>query len=76
MKKILLIISAIILVGAVWVVYRQYFSGEKEKTFLTEEACEKETQKSCSFAMCDYVPEGKTFEEVCGKDFQKGWRPK
>jgi hypothetical protein len=25
--------------------------------------------------MCDYIPEGKTFEEVCGENFEPGWTP-
>lgn len=43
--------------------------------FSTQEECEQKTDKSCSFQMCDYVPPGKNFEEVCGKDFKKGWVP-
>ncbi len=41
----------------------------------TQEECEQKTGKSCGFVMCDYIPKGKTFEEVCGKDFQEGWAP-
>jgi len=43
------------------------------QTFRSEQECEEKTGCVCSFVMCDYVPEGKTFEEVCGEDFQKGW---
>jgi len=44
------------------------------KSFATQGECEAETGKKCDFIMCDYVPPGKTFEEVCGKDFKKGWQ--
>ncbi len=27
----------------------------------------------CGFVMCDFVPEGKTFEETCGPYFQDGF---
>jgi hypothetical protein len=43
--------------------------------FSTKEECEQKTGKSCDFQTCDYVPQGKTFEETCGKDFKKGWVP-
>jgi hypothetical protein len=43
-------------------------------SFLTEEMCYQSGCEQCGYAMCDYVPEGKTFEEVCGKNFQKGWQ--
>lgn len=26
----------------------------------------------CGFVMCDFVPEGKTFDETCGPYFQEG----
>lgn len=75
MKKIILMLIIIVLIGVVFVIYNKYFFEKSEKTFLTKEECEKVTETTCSFAMCDYVPEGKTFEEVCGKDFKKGWKP-
>ena len=43
--------------------------------FAIREECEAKTGKKCSFVMCDYVLPGKTFEEVCGEDFKKGWQP-
>ena len=43
--------------------------------FVSQEECELQTGNSCDFQMCDYIPLGKTFEEVCGKDFKKGWVP-
>ncbi|MFH1656355.1 MAG: hypothetical protein ABH956_01110 [Candidatus Nealsonbacteria bacterium] len=43
------------------------------QTFSTKEECEEKMDCECSFFMCDYVPEGKTFEEVCG-EVGKGWR--
>ncbi|OGX07915.1 MAG: hypothetical protein A2Z88_05575 [Omnitrophica WOR_2 bacterium GWA2_47_8] len=43
--------------------------------FVTQDECEQKTGMQCSYVMCDYIPEGKTFEEVCGKGFQEGWGP-
>ena len=40
--------------------------------YATEAECEQATGKDCGFVMCDYVPSGKTFEEVCG-GVAKGW---
>lgn len=42
-------------------------------TFDSQKECEEKTGKVCSFQMCDYIPEGKTFDEVCGKGFKEGW---
>lgn len=42
--------------------------------FLNEEACINAGCWSCDFITCDYVPEGKSFEEACGKNFRKGWQ--
>ncbi|GEM_PF-1503413 len=52
---------------------RQTQEEEIKKVFFTQEECEGKTKKSCVFQTCDYIPTGKTFEEVCGKDFKKGW---
>lgn len=41
----------------------------------TQGECERATGKTCSFQQCDYVPLGKTVEEVCGGNFGKGWVP-
>ncbi len=48
------------------------FTGEG-LVYGTLEECEQMTGKVCDFVMCDDIPQGKTFEEVCG--FQKGWTP-
>jgi len=48
-------------------------SQTQQVVFASQEDCEQKTGKSCTFQMCDYIPPGKTFEEVCGKDFKKGW---
>ena len=51
-------------------------SGENENiVFSTIEECEQKTGRRCDIRMCDYVPAGKTFEEVCGKDFKGGVFP-
>lgn len=43
--------------------------------FATQEECESKTNKVCSVSNCDYVPQGKSIEEVCGKGYKKGWKP-
>ena len=49
-------------------------SVESDVTFYkTKQECEQQSGKKCSGPQqCDYIPEGKTFEEVCGKGFFKG----
>ena len=43
-------------------------------SYPTENLCLETGCNQCGFTMCDYVPEGKTFDEVCGKGFAKGWQ--
>ena len=47
---------------------------EAPQSYLTEALCLESGCEQCGFAMCDYIPEGKTFEDVCGKNFKKGWQ--
>lgn len=46
-------------------------------SFPTKEECEQVTGMSCAsaFVICDNIPEGRTFEEVCEGGFEKGWQP-
>lgn len=37
--------------------------------------CEKETRQTCQYFSCDYVPPGKTAEQVCGERVEKGFYP-
>ncbi|HBY73686.1 MAG TPA: hypothetical protein DEG44_03280 [Candidatus Kerfeldbacteria bacterium] len=78
-KKIFIALFVILVIGIVG-----YFTLVKNQTpvsqtqqivFVSQEECEQKTGKSCDFQMCDYIPPGKTFEEVCGNDFKKGWVP-
>lgn len=39
----------------------------------TQTECEAASGKYCEQVMCDYAPEGKTIEEVCGADYKKGY---
>lgn len=43
-------------------------------SYSTQQECEVKGNCRCSFVMCDYIPEGKTYEEVCGKNFSEGWQ--
>ncbi len=46
-------------------------------SYASEDECKKSTGASaCSFVMCDLIPEGKTFEETCGRGFRPGWQPR
>lgn len=77
-KKIFITVLTILVIGLAG-----YFVLIKNKTpirlaepvFSSKDECEQRTGKLCGFRMCDYVPPGKTFEEVCGKGFEKGWAP-
>ncbi len=39
----------------------------------TQAECEATSGKDCEQVMCDYIPEGKTIDEVCGKGYKKGY---
>lgn len=73
MKKLLL--RLVIIIAAASLAPCTVASAEADPTYRTKEECEQKTSKTCDSRMCDYIPEGKTFEEVCGKDFKKGWHP-
>ena len=36
--------------------------------------CEVLSKTHCVYMVCD-IPEGKTAEEICGLEYQKGWYP-
>lgn len=78
---IILILSIIVFAGFVSWKFKpkppaQTNNQNVETPFASQEECEAATGKACSFFMCDVVPEGKTFEETCGKNFKAGWKPK
>lgn len=78
-KKILITFFASLIVsifGYFVLVKNQTLAPQTQQVvFVSQEECEQKTGKPCSFQMCDDVPHGKTLEEVCGKDFKKGWMP-
>lgn len=45
-----------------------------QKTFFSKSECESQTGRKCRFITCDYIPAGKTQDEVCGKGFVEGWQ--
>lgn len=45
------------------------------KSWPTREECEQATGGKCRFMMCDYIPPGRTYEEMCGPGSGKGWQP-
>lgn len=46
---------------------------EATKSYPTKDECEKATNCECAFSECDYIPSGKTFEEVCGINYTPGF---
>lgn len=78
-KKIFLIIVIVIVIiaigYAVFLKNQTPISPARQEVFFSQEECQQKTGKSCSLQMCDYIPPGKTPEEVCGKNFKKGWVP-
>lgn len=73
-KKLIVGLIIIVVIVAYFIQKDISFFSVGTNSFLTQEKCEKETGKECSFFMCDFVPKGKTFEDVCG-EFGKGWIP-
>jgi hypothetical protein len=78
-KLLLILIIVVALAVAMYVYYSpaQLATLETEpkaQLYQTQAACESATQKKCAYTWCDFVPEGKTFEEVCGIT-GKGWAP-
>ncbi len=43
--------------------------------YKTESDCEHATGAKCYLQICDNVPAGKNFEDICGQGFKKGWQP-
>lgn len=62
-------------VGLVFTAKRQPQVQDASLSYPSEEECEAATERECGFVMCDVIPEGKTFEEVCGRGFMEGWQP-
>ena len=50
-------------------------SAAGNEVFDSQQECEQITELRCGYQMCDYIPEGKTFDEVCGRNFKEGWAP-
>jgi hypothetical protein len=76
-------IVLIVLVVAIGIAGIGYFMHKKNSVsltqvsnpaiFITQKECEKNTGRSCYFENCDNIPKGKTAEEICGRNFKKGW---
>jgi len=66
---IVLVVSLVVLVNQSFAV----ISFDSQTVFSSQTECEQKTGKSCGFQNCDFIPKGKTFEHICGKDFKKGW---
>jgi len=74
----LLVVGVILLVAIVYLALRQYvlvpLEPAQQNVFSSQEECEEATAGSCKFEMCDYVPRGRTPEEVCPPSGPyKGW---
>lgn len=53
---------------------QQDTSLKSQEYFASQEECEKSSELKCSFLMCDFIPEGSTYEETC-RDSPTGWYP-
>ena len=47
--------------------------ADQSTYYPTQAECETTSGKGCQQVMCDYAPEGKSIEEVCGKNYKKGY---
>jgi hypothetical protein len=57
-------LDVIVLVGGWWYLHGR--PGEKNpNAFSSQAMCEEQTGKDCVFYMCDLVPPGKTYQNVC-----------
>ncbi len=77
----ILVIVLIIFVMGVWIYFQYFYKSIAEpeqlfyyKVFSTKEECEEKTGCQCNFVNCDDVPREKTYEEICGSNFKKGWQ--
>jgi hypothetical protein len=78
--KLLLLIIAVIAIGVAVYYYTQ---NDKNKTattvasisYPTQSECQSKTGKQCRYMTCDFIPRGKTVEELCGQGFKNGWQP-
>lgn len=76
---VLVLVMVVIGLGAWWLLVRSSddnlaTSNSQTITYTSQEECETAMGGRCSYVTCDVVPEGKTFDEVCGEDFVKGWQ--
>jgi len=69
------VLTVLVIVGFFLLRINQQPTLPLQVVFFSQEECEQTTGQPCLFRMCDYVPPGKTFEEVCGKNFKSGWAP-
>lgn len=77
-KAILICICLIIVLGIGYWIRNQEISPSQNSSLIiytTQDECENETGETCVFNYgCDYIPNGRTVEEVCGKNtVGKGW---
>ncbi len=87
-KRTLTVIAVLVLIlvlalGGVYTVARSRTATKTTPTIIntarqrtyypTQAECETASSKSCEQVMCDYAPEGKTIEDVCGKNYRKGY---
>lgn len=76
MKQYFLIIGTLLLLGALVGVW--FFSEKKNSGvtyYATEQACNEATGLLCVVSVCNYVPEGKTRQQVCKDHPGEAWIP-
>lgn len=65
----------LLMVVIVVMVVDQLMPSTAPQLYLTQGECEEASAQTCDLVSCDFIPIGKTFEEVCGKNFIKHWEP-
>ena len=79
----LFLIIVVVIIGIGGLLYFSWQKGiiktgsppTSSPVYSSQEDCEQKTGMTCAFQNCDYTTKDKSIEEVCGKDFKKGWVP-
>ncbi len=58
-----------------WAVERKIARSEIA-VFESETACEDATGKRCVLELCENIPAGRGYEDICGQGYSEGWRPR
>lgn len=62
--------------GHAFDVARAMHGAHNMSIYSTQEECESVHEGGCVLQLCDNIPAGKEFEDVCGEGYKEGWQPK